>query len=108
MRQRKGQSATEYLMTYGWAVLAIVVVAGVMWNMGFFGGGYEPSEIIEPEYLQLKADEWSEVCVEYENEYIFRYRVITVFVFSEGYCRTGDGVCQGRMFPDGRHLRDRE
>ncbi len=36
---RKGQSATEYLMTYGWAILAIVVVAGVLWNMGLFGGG---------------------------------------------------------------------
>ncbi|MCK5042675.1 MAG: hypothetical protein KAJ20_00590 [Candidatus Aenigmarchaeota archaeon] len=37
--RRKGQSATEYLMTYGWAILAIVVVAGVLWNMGLFGGG---------------------------------------------------------------------
>ncbi len=37
--KRKGQSATEYLMTYGWAILAIVVVAGVLWNMGLFGGG---------------------------------------------------------------------
>ncbi len=34
----KGQSATEYLMTYGWAILAIVIVAGILWNMGIFGG----------------------------------------------------------------------
>ncbi len=38
-KRRMGQSATEYLMTYGWAILAIVVVAGVLWNMGLFGGG---------------------------------------------------------------------
>lgn len=38
-KKRAGQSATEYLMTYGWAILAIVVVAGVLWNMGLFGGG---------------------------------------------------------------------
>lgn len=37
-RKTKGQSATEYLMTYGWALLAIVIVAGVLWNMGIFGG----------------------------------------------------------------------
>ena len=36
--QRKGQAATEYLMTYGWALLAIVIVAGVLWGMGLFGG----------------------------------------------------------------------
>ncbi|MCK5321917.1 MAG: hypothetical protein KAJ47_01515 [Candidatus Aenigmarchaeota archaeon] len=35
---RKGQAATEYLMTYGWALLAIVIVAGVLWGMGLFGG----------------------------------------------------------------------
>ncbi len=39
LKRRMGQSATEYLMTYGWAILAIVVVAGVLWNMGLFGGG---------------------------------------------------------------------
>ena len=35
---KKAQSATEYLMTYGWALLAIVVVAGVLFQMGLFGG----------------------------------------------------------------------
>ncbi len=34
----KAQSATEYLMTYGWAILGIVVVATMLWNMGIFGG----------------------------------------------------------------------
>lgn len=37
-KARKAQSATEYLMTYGWALLAIVVVAGVLFQMGLFGG----------------------------------------------------------------------
>ncbi len=35
---RKGQAATEFLMTYGWAILAIVIVAAVLWNMGVFRG----------------------------------------------------------------------
>ena len=33
---KKGQAATEFLMTYGWAILAIVIVAAVLWNMGIF------------------------------------------------------------------------
>lgn len=33
---RKGQSAIEYLTTYGWAILAIVVVAAVLLQMGVF------------------------------------------------------------------------
>jgi hypothetical protein len=33
---RKGQSALEYLVTYGWAILAIVIVAAVLLYFGFF------------------------------------------------------------------------
>ena len=33
---RRGQSALEYLVTYGWAILAIVIVAGVLWYTGVF------------------------------------------------------------------------
>ena len=32
----KGQSALEYLVTYGWAILAIVIIAGVLWYFGIF------------------------------------------------------------------------
>jgi len=30
---RRGQAALEFLMTYGWAILAAVVVVGVLWYM---------------------------------------------------------------------------
>ena len=33
---RKGQSAIEYLSTYGWALLAIVIVGAVLLQMGIF------------------------------------------------------------------------
>ncbi len=33
---RKGQSAIEYLTTYGWALLAIVIVGAVLMQMGVF------------------------------------------------------------------------
>ena len=32
----KAQSAMEYLMTYGWAILAIAVVLGVLYSLGVF------------------------------------------------------------------------
>ncbi|MDE1762596.1 MAG: hypothetical protein KGH78_05440, partial [Candidatus Micrarchaeota archaeon] len=31
------QSATEYLMTYGWAILIIAVVLGALYQLGLFG-----------------------------------------------------------------------
>ena len=34
--KRRGQSALEYLVTYGWAILAIVIVAAVVWYFGIF------------------------------------------------------------------------
>lgn len=34
--QRKAQSALEYMMTYGWAILIIVIVAAVLYSLGIF------------------------------------------------------------------------
>jgi len=36
---KKGQGAMEYLMTYGWAVLVVMIVGIVMWQMGIFNIG---------------------------------------------------------------------
>ncbi len=33
---RKSQSALEYMMTYGWAILVIVIVAAVLYSLGIF------------------------------------------------------------------------
>lgn len=35
---RKSQSAMEYLMTYGWAILIIAVVLGAIYSLGLFNG----------------------------------------------------------------------
>jgi len=35
----KAQSAMEYLMTYGWAILIIAVVLAILYQLGLFGGG---------------------------------------------------------------------
>jgi hypothetical protein len=36
---RKGQAAMEFLMTYGWAILAAVIAIGVLSYMGVFSPG---------------------------------------------------------------------
>jgi len=33
---KKGQSAMEYLMTYGWAILIVIIVAAVLFSLGVF------------------------------------------------------------------------
>ncbi|MFH1126362.1 MAG: hypothetical protein V1703_04490 [Candidatus Altiarchaeota archaeon] len=35
----KGQSALEYMMTYGWAILVILILAVVLWQMGILDIG---------------------------------------------------------------------
>ena len=31
MKYKRGQAAMEFLMTYGWAILAAIIVVGVLW-----------------------------------------------------------------------------
>ncbi|MFH1056150.1 MAG: hypothetical protein V1744_08665 [Candidatus Altiarchaeota archaeon] len=37
--QSKAQAAMEYLMTYGWAILVVMVVGIAMWQLGIFNMG---------------------------------------------------------------------
>ena len=46
MNQMKLQSALEYLMTYGWAILIIAVVLGALFGLGFFNSyTFQPKAI---------------------------------------------------------------
>ena len=36
LANKKSQSALEYMMTYGWAILIIVIVAAVLYSFGIF------------------------------------------------------------------------
>ncbi|VVB66359.1 Uncharacterised protein [Candidatus Gugararchaeum adminiculabundum] len=38
-RSQKGQAAMEYLMTYGWAILVIIIIMGALIYLGVLGGG---------------------------------------------------------------------
>jgi len=41
---RKGQAAVEYLMTYGWVLLVLVIVIGALFATGVFSPGYMVAE----------------------------------------------------------------
>ncbi len=53
---RKGQSALEYLQTYGWAILVVLIVGIVLWQLGIFGShadvnravGFKTIQVLEP------------------------------------------------------------
>ena len=36
LKARKAQSAMEYLMTYGWAILIVIIVAAALYALGIF------------------------------------------------------------------------
>jgi uncharacterized protein (UPF0333 family) len=36
MSKLKAQAAMEYLMTYGWAILIVIIVVAALWAMGVF------------------------------------------------------------------------
>ena len=43
-QHKKGQSAIEYLMTYGWAMLVLVLIVGLLFSTGIFSPNYLISE----------------------------------------------------------------
>ena len=51
--KRKGQQSVELLMTYGWAILIIIVVIGALWKMGVFD---ETPETTSEEICQAKCE----------------------------------------------------
>ena len=38
-RARRGQSSLEYMMTYGWAILAIIIIGYAVWQLGILSPG---------------------------------------------------------------------
>ena len=46
MKSMKGQSAMEYLMTYGWAILIIAIVLVALFELGIFGGSTLPTACV--------------------------------------------------------------
>ncbi|MBX4212194.1 hypothetical protein KW787_01915 [Candidatus Pacearchaeota archaeon] len=100
MHERKGQAAMEFLMTYGWAILAAIIAIGVLGYFGVFSPGkyITGSAILNPPFY---ADAWnvqsdvddvtpgtqSGVILEFKNNGGEDYDVNSVFVAG---CGTND------------------
>ncbi|MBX4196285.1 hypothetical protein KW805_01730 [Candidatus Pacearchaeota archaeon] len=58
MHERKGQAAMEFLMTYGWAILAAIIAIGVLAYFGVFSPGKYTtgSTVVNPPFY---ANAWN-------------------------------------------------
>ena len=53
---KKGQAAMEFLMTYGWAILAAVVVIGALGTYFYFNQGSKPSVFVNAPFYGVAAN----------------------------------------------------
>ena len=89
---RKGQGAMEYLMTYGWAILVVIIVGVVLWQMGIFNpsGGTSPGKL---GFGSVESQDWScdsatdTTSIQYVNAFG------QAIVLEQGQVGTGGAVC---------------
>lgn len=56
---RKAQSAMEYLMTYGWAILIVIIVAAALYALGIFNPAtYTQSTAVGFQGFQVPTGGW--------------------------------------------------
>jgi len=60
VKKMKGQGAFEYLMSYGWAVLVVIVLGIVLWQLGVFAPTTTPRATgfvnVQPATWELKGN----------------------------------------------------
>ncbi|MFH1721007.1 MAG: hypothetical protein ABH950_00225 [Candidatus Altiarchaeota archaeon] len=57
--RNRGQSALEYLMTYGWAILVVIGVGVAMWQMGVLNIGSSAVAPGKRGFSQVSPLDWS-------------------------------------------------
>lgn len=69
MRRTKGQAAMEFLMTYGWAILAAIIVIGILGYYYFSSDVLTPkaSVINPPFYLNAQNARTTGITLELKN-----------------------------------------
>ena len=66
--QKKGQAAMEFLMTYGWAILAAIVVIGALGTYFYFNAGGTDSAFVGPPLYAVASNvQTSQVNLELKN-----------------------------------------
>ncbi len=59
MVRRKSQAALEYLITYGWAILLIVIVGGALFSLGIFNPTNWLSNKRATGFSSFHVDDWA-------------------------------------------------
>ena len=86
----KSQSAMEYLMTYGWAILIIAVVLGATYSLGFFNSAsiaprslpgscqvFRPNGALSTQYISLSGS-----CTNELPQYVAQFNGQTGFLWT--------------------------
>ena len=102
-RDKKGQAAMEFLMTYGWAILAAIVVIGVLGTYFYFKG-LSPSQatVQAPFYINAWSVTPTYVLLEIKNNGGEEYNITSVELTgcSAGGSETTEvNVSNGAMVP---------
>ncbi|MBI2124491.1 hypothetical protein HYT92_01740 [Candidatus Pacearchaeota archaeon] len=94
-KMQKGQAAMEFLMTYGWAILAAIIVIGVLAIAGVFTPGkYAPQAcaVTAPFYCNAWNAKTAGVNIELKNQGGEAYHVKSVDISNCGTANnTGTG-----------------
>ena len=92
-RDKKGQAAMEFLMTYGWAILAAIIVVGVLWYLignpaNLAGNKFTISSPLVTKGIRIEA---AEVNINFLNGGASRINV-TAITFSNTDCNSQTGL----------------
>ena len=94
MRNNKGQAAMEFLMTYGWAILAAIIVIGILGYYYFSSDalGQNLATISSPFYIDAANAQTTGVNLEIRNTMGETYTINNVTVTGCGSTDTAPGV----------------
>ncbi len=70
----KGQAAMEFLMTYGWAILAAIIAIGVLSYFGIFS----PGNFITEGDIEDKKESYRILC-EHNNLSFFETNLLSIY-----------------------------
>lgn len=78
MINKQGQAAMEFLMTYGWAILAAIIVIGVLASFGIFNQPlyHSPESFCGSHNLTFYEYYPTKICIFIENDSIVSAREI--------------------------------
>ncbi len=92
---KKGQAALEFLMTYGWAILAAIIVIGVLAYFGVFSPGrYAPQAcaVTAPFYCNAANAKTTGLTLEFRNQGGEAFTISSVAVTNCATVNVGQGV----------------